>query len=112
MARGRGGDALRKFIRRLSLARAKVKAVACDLSAAYWSAVLKYLPGVDVVFDHFHLIKLANEKIDELRRALAREAGILEGRHFKGTRYLLLMGSGKRARSAARGPGAGALRFN
>jgi len=44
------------------------------------------------VFDHFHLIKLANEKIDELRRALQREADILERRYLKGTRYLLLMG--------------------
>jgi len=92
VAKGRGAEALRKFFRRLRLARAKVKAVACDMSAAYWSAVLKYLPGVDVVFDHFHIIKLANEKIDELRRALVREAGVLERKYIKGTRYLLLMG--------------------
>ena len=92
VAKGRGSDAVRKFFRKLRLARARVEAVACDMSAAYWSAVLKYLPGVDVVFDHFHIIKLANEKIDELRRALQREAGILERRFIKGTRYLLLMG--------------------
>ena len=91
-AKGRGSDAVRKFFRKLRLARARVEAVACDMSAASWSAVLKYLPGVDVVFDHFHIIKLANEKIDELRRALQREAGILERRFIKGTRYLLLMG--------------------
>lgn len=92
VAKGRGGDALRKFFRRLRLARANIRAVACDMSAAYWGAVLEYLPGVDVVFDHFHIIKLANEKIDELRRALAREADILDRRYLKGTRYLLLMG--------------------
>ncbi len=92
VAKGRGSEALRKFFRRLRQARAKLKAVACNMSAAYWGAVLQYLPGVDVVFDHFHIIKLANEKIDELRRALAREAGILDRRYLKGTRYLLLMG--------------------
>jgi transposase len=92
VAKGRGSEALRKFFRKLRLARAKVQAVACDMSAAYWAAVLKYLPGVDVVFDHFHIIQLANEKIDELRRVLQREAGILERRYIKGTRYLLLMG--------------------
>lgn len=92
VAKGRGSDALRKFFRRLRLSRAKVRAVACDMSAAYWSAVLKYLPGVDVVFDHFHIIKMANEKIDELRRALQREAETLKRRFIKGTRYLLLMG--------------------
>jgi IS5 family transposase len=29
------------------------------------------------VFDHFHIIKLANEKIDELRRSLAREVEVM-----------------------------------
>jgi transposase len=111
VAKGRGAEALRKFFRRLRLARAKVRAVACDLSAAYWSAVLKYLPGVDVVFDHFHLIKLANEKIDELRRSLQREAGLLERRYIKGTRYLLLMGE-ENVPEAKRAALEEALRFN
>lgn len=38
------------------------------MAAGYWSAVVKYLPKAEVVFDHFHIIKLANERIDELRR--------------------------------------------
>jgi transposase len=92
VAKGRGSEALRKFFRRLRLARARVKAVACDMAAGYWSAVVKYLPGTEVVFDHFHIIKLANERIDELRRSLQREAAILERPFLKGTRYLLLMG--------------------
>ncbi|CAN5822848.1 hypothetical protein BH18ACI4_BH18ACI4_26750 [soil metagenome] len=63
------------------------------------------------MFDHFHIIKLANEKIDDLRRALQRAADILERRYIKGTRYLLLMGEEnvpdhKRAALEA------ALRFN
>lgn len=90
VAKGRGGDALTKFFRKLRCARAKIKAVACDMSAAYWSAVLEGLPKADIVFDHFHIVKLANEKIDELRRALQREAGILGRQYIKGTRYLLL----------------------
>ena len=92
VAKGRGAAALRKFFRRLRLARAKVEAVACDMSAAYWSAILEGLPKARVVFDHFHIIKLANEKIDAVRRGLQREAGILDRRYLKGKRYLLLMG--------------------
>jgi len=111
VAKGRGAAALQKFFRRLRLAKAKVQAVACDMSAAYWSAILKGLPKAKLVFDHFHIIKLANEKIDELRRALQREAGILERRYIKGTRYLLMMGAenvpeGKRSALEE------ALRFN
>jgi transposase len=93
VAKGRGAAALQKFFRRLRLARAKVQAVACDMSAAYWSAIVRGLPKARVVFDHFHIIKLANEKIDDLRRALQREAEILDRRYLKGTRYLLMMGA-------------------
>lgn len=90
VARGRGGDSLTKFWRALRQARAKVKAVACDMSAAYWSAVLKNLPRAALVFDRFHLVKLVNEKLDELRRALVREAAGPLKKSIKGTRYLLL----------------------
>jgi transposase len=111
VAKGRGADALAKFFRRLRLARAKVKAVACDMSAAYWSAVLKGLPKAAIVFDHFHIIKLANEKIDDLRRTLMREAGILDRKFLKGTRYLLLMGK-ENVPEASREKLEAALRFN
>ena len=45
-----------------------------------------------LVFDHFHVIKIANKKIDELRRALWRETVILQRNAIKGSRYLFLMG--------------------
>jgi transposase len=92
VGKGRGEAALAKFFRRLRKSRARVKAVACDMAAAYWGAVLKHLPGVDVVFDHFHVIKMVNEKIDDLRRALQREADVLGRQYLKGKRYLLLAG--------------------
>ncbi len=111
VAKGRGGDALRKFWRRLRLARAHIEAVACDMSAAYWSAILEHLPGAAIVFDHFHIIKLANEKIDDLRRALQREAEVLGYQTLKGSRYLLLTGSEKLTEDK-RDRLAEALRFN
>jgi transposase len=93
VAKGRGSEALARFLGRVRRSRAKIEAVACDMSAAYWSAVLKHLPKAALVFDHFHVIKLVNEKIDDLRRALQREADILGRKYLKGTRYLLLTGA-------------------
>jgi transposase len=87
---GRGLAALGKFWRRLRLSKAKIAAVAMDMSGAYWAAVLEHLPGAAVVFDRFHIMKLINEKLDELRRALVREASGLSQQVIKGTRYLLL----------------------
>jgi transposase len=87
---GRGGAALRGFWRRLRLAKAKIKAVAMDMSGAYWSAVLEHLPDTALVFDKFHILKLMNERLDDLRREMVREAeGPLKLR-IKGTRFLLL----------------------
>jgi transposase len=42
------------------------------MSPAYISAVRDNLPGVALVFDHFHIVKLYNEKLSNLRRRLYR----------------------------------------
>jgi transposase len=62
-----------------------------DMSAAYWTAVLDQLPNAAIVFDRFHLTKLMNEKIDDLRRQMVSEATGLMKKTVKGLRYLLLM---------------------
>jgi len=88
---GKGADALRAFWKRLRAARAKVKAVATDMSKAYIRAVRENLPQAVHVFDHFHVIKLFNEKLTAFRRELFRELTD-EGQRkiLKGTRWLLL----------------------
>jgi transposase len=55
---GKGADALKPFWKRLRPSKAKMEAVAMDMSGAYWGAVLTHLPEAKVVFDHFHVIKL------------------------------------------------------
>jgi transposase len=90
VAHGRGGECLRGFWRRLRLAKARIVAVAMDMSAAYWKAVQENLREAAVVFDKFHIVKLVNEKLDQLRRALVREAEGITKNAIKGLRYLLL----------------------
>lgn len=88
---GKGGDALEPFWRSLKASRARIQAVAMDMSQAYISAVSEHLPSSSIVFDHFHVIKLFNEKLTELRRNLYREAtDLLHKKVIKGTRWLLL----------------------
>ncbi len=61
------------------------------MSPAYISAILKNLPDAKIVFDHFHVIKLFNDKLSELRRQLYHEVNdILQKQAIKGTRWLLL----------------------
>jgi len=88
---GKGADALKPFWGRLRRARAKIKAVATDLSAAYTRAVRDNLPGAVHVFDHFHVIKLFNEKLSAFRRTLYHQLSSDQDRKIlKGTRWLLL----------------------
>lgn len=88
---GKGADALDPFWKRLQAARAKVEAVATDMSAAYIEAVRDHLGEAVHVFDHFHVIKLFNEKLSDFRRELHREAtDRMHKEVLKGTRWLLL----------------------
>jgi transposase len=89
---GKGADALKPFWERLRSSKAVIKAVAMDMSAAYRSAVSVHLPKATIVFDHFHVIKLYNDKLSQLRRDLYREAtDVMHKDVLKGTRWLLLM---------------------
>lgn len=88
---GKNGATLDAFFKRLKASPAKVEAVAMDMSPAFHSAVLKHLPNAAIVFDHFHVVKLMNEKLAKLRRDLHREAkDMLAKDVIKGTRWLLL----------------------
>src|SRR5512147_2851105 len=88
---GKGADALKPFWKRLRGSKAKIEAVAMDMSAAYRAAVSTHLPKAQIVFDHFHVIKLFNEKLGQHRRDLHREAtDVMHKEVLKGTRWLLL----------------------
>lgn len=88
---GKEADAPAPFWKRLKASRARIEAVAADMSQAYIRAVTTHLPHAVIVFDHFHVIKLMNEKLSELRRDLFREAtDHLRKNVLKGARRLLL----------------------
>ncbi|MDQ3604326.1 MAG: ISL3 family transposase [Actinomycetota bacterium] len=88
---GKGAKALKPFWKRLRGSRAVIDAVAMDMSPAYREAVSTHLPKAKIVFDRFHVMKLFNEKLSDLRRALHREAtDVMQKKVLKGTRWLLL----------------------
>ena len=91
VGKGKGGDALRAFWKRLRASHAKIEAVASDMSPAYIDAVTTHLPGAALVFDRFHVIKLYNDKLSDLRRAMYRELTEMAKKSvLKGVRWLLL----------------------
>ena len=91
VGQGKGAEALLPFWKRLARAGAHIEAVAMDMGPAYIEAVTTNLPQAQIIFDHFHVVKLFNEKLTELRRVMYRDA--TEAQHkqvLKGTRWLLL----------------------
>lgn len=88
---GKGAEALKPFWRRLKCSGAMIEAVAIDMSPAYIQAVRENLPEAVVVFDHFHVIKLYNDKLSDLRRQLFNQLDEPQQKQvIKGTRWLLL----------------------
>src|SRR5262249_15092995 len=88
---GKGADALKPVRKRLRPSGAAIEAVAMDMSGGYQAAVRKRLPKAVIVFDHFHVVKLFNDKLSELRRALYREVTDVQHKQvLKGTRWVLL----------------------
>lgn len=86
---GNGKNALDVFWERLGDKVGSIKAV--DMSGAFKIAVIEHLPNVSPVIDHFHVVKLMNEKIDQLRRQLVYvEKDVNKSKSIKGTRLLLL----------------------
>ena len=96
---GKGKDALDGFWKRLSRSKCDIKAVSTDLSGAFISAVREHLPDATLVFDHFHVVKLANDALDKVRIDTYKELDSKEkSSAIKGLRWILL-GNGERLKS-------------
>jgi transposase len=88
---GKEAESLDPFWKALKRSRAKIEAVATDMSPAYILAVRENLPKAVHVFDRFHVVKLVNEKLADLRRQVQNSVEQIEHKKLiKGTLWLLL----------------------
>ena len=89
---GRSSESLDKFWTKLRSKNIKPKAIAMDMWPAYIKSVLDNAPEADIIFDRFHIVKMLNKAIDELRRDIYRDETNLNKRTLmKGTRWLILL---------------------
>jgi len=61
-----------------------------DISKAYISWAKSNLPNADIVFDHFHVIKLMNDKIDQVSRRTLKNLDDSQKELLKINRFLFL----------------------
>ena len=82
---GRDASVFERFVEDLKAhggEAARIEAVTMDLSKAYQAGARAQLPQAAVCFDGFHLIKLANAAVDEVRRAEVRQVSELKGKRW------------------------------
>jgi transposase len=87
---GRSKEVITPFLKKLAKKATNLRAVAMDMSGPYKSAVSEYLSHIEIVFDRFHVVKLMNKAIDEIRREQQSLYRLKGNDVLKGARYLLL----------------------
>nr|WP_182312348.1 ISL3 family transposase [Comamonas testosteroni] len=70
-------------------ASAHIKCVTTDMYQPYRNLVRKLLPGVPVVADKFHVLKMADAAVETIRRRTARSKPVEVGREWKRNSVLL-----------------------
>jgi hypothetical protein len=82
MVEGRSAQALEAFAQALrahGAEPAQIEAIALDMSPAYVKGATVHFPQATIVFDKFHLMMLAGQALDEVRRGLQGQGAELKG---------------------------------
>lgn len=88
VAEGKDAAVIEKFKEELVSHRGSpdnIKLASIDMSPAFISGINENFPKTEIVFDKFHIMKLINEAVDEVRKKEVKEQEIL-----RGTRYIWL----------------------
>ena len=92
----RDQQAAQKILQELPEALARnVKAVAMDMWKPFINAATQVLPLAQIVFDKFHVVRLLQKAIDQVRRQESRHLGLQGDRTLAGTKYLWLKSPAK-----------------
>jgi transposase len=90
-AEGKSSETLSAFFTELGPERAKqIEIVSIDMSKAFIKAVEEGLPLAKIVFDRFHVARLAQDAVTEVRRSEMRKLPRDEKASLKRTRWVLL----------------------
>lgn len=100
-APGRNAATLQAFFDELGPERAKtIRAVSIDMSGGYEKAIRDSIPDAEIAFDPFHVVRLAQRAVDQVRRDewnAHERSHTPKGRWIKGTRWSLLKAPAKQS---------------
>jgi transposase len=92
-AAGRNAATLQAFFDELGDRKQSIRAVSIDMSGGYEKAIRDALPTAEICFDPFHVVRLAQRAVDQVRRDewnAHERSHTPTGKWIKGTRWSLL----------------------
>ena len=84
---GKGSEALKPFNRKIKRRAKNIKAICMDMANSYSSWAKEHLPDADIIYDHFHVIKSMNDKLDAERRTTMNLLEEDQKKELKGYRF-------------------------
>ncbi len=99
-APGRNAQTLQAFFDLLGERKSSIRAVSIDMSGGYEKAIREEIPQAEVCFDPFHVIRLAQRAVDQVRRDewnAHERSHTPKGKWIKGTRWSLLKAPAKQS---------------
>ena len=92
-APGRNAATLNAFFEALGDRKHTIRAVSIDMSGGYQQAIRDSIPDANICFDPFHVVRLAQRAVDQVRRDewnAHDRSNTPAGKWIKGTRWSLL----------------------
>ena len=92
-APGRNAATLQQFFDLLGERKHSIKAVSIDMSGGYQQAIRESIPSAEICFDPFHVVRLGQRAVDQVRRDewnAHDRSKTKAGKWIKGTRWSLL----------------------
>jgi len=65
---GRNAQTLQAFFDQLGERKTSIRLVSIDMSGSYQQAVRENIPNAEIAFDPFHVVRLAQRAVDQVRR--------------------------------------------
>ncbi len=87
---GKSGNTLKPFAEQIEKFKCKIENVAVDLANSFSAWIEEHLPNAVIVYDKFHVIKLMNEKLNQVRRSTMNKLCEEDNKALKGKRFTLL----------------------
>src|SRR5947209_14852131 len=107
-APGRNAQTLQAFFELLGPRKHTIRAVSIDMSGGYQQAIREHLPGAEIAFDPFHVVRLAQRAVDQVRRDewnAHERSHTTTGKWIKATRWSLLKSPEKQTINQLAKPG-------